>query len=93
MLFDNPATHPPLLTTTSMDIEYFILDPQTGHGIGFVSNVDETEQGLFGSVTYFDDEGPGTYQWLGSLSLLKGEDVSEEFRQTAAYSMVNQLDR
>ena len=76
-----------------MDIEYFILDPQTGHGIGFVSNVDETEQGLFGAVTYFDDEGPGTYQWLGGLSLLKGEDVSEEFRQTAAYSMVNQLVR
>lgn len=76
-----------------MDIEYFILDPETGDGIGFVSNVDETDQGMFGCVTYFDDEGPGTYQWLGALSLLKGEDVSEEFRQTIAYSIVNQLVR
>ena len=76
-----------------MDIEYFILDPQTGAGIGVVSNVDETEQGVFGAVTYFDDEGPATYQRLSDLALLKAEDVSEEFRQTAAYSMVNQLDR
>ena len=58
-----------------------------------MSNVDETDQGLFGRVTYFDDEKPGTYQWLGALSLLKGEDASEEFRQTIAYSIVNQLVR
>lgn len=74
-----------------MDIEYFILDPETGEGIGFASNVDETEEGLFGCVTYVNDEGPGTYQWLGGLSLLKREDTSEEFRQTVGYSVVNEL--
>ena len=67
-----------------MDIDYFVLDPETGEGIGVVTHVDETADGAFGCVAYSDDEGPGTYQWLGGLTLLRPDDASAAFQQALA---------
>ena len=76
-----------------MDIDYFVLHPETGEGIGVVTSVDETADGAFGCVAYFDDEHAGTYQWLGGLTLLKPADASAAFRQSAAYGIANHLVR
>jgi hypothetical protein len=76
-----------------MDIDYFVLDPETGEGIGVVTHVDETADGAFGCVAYSDDEGPGTYQWLGGLTLLKPGDASIAFRQSAAREIAHHLVR
>jgi hypothetical protein len=73
-----------------MDIDYFVLDPETGEGTGTVSNVDETADGAFGCVAYFDDERAGTYRWLGGLTLLRVEDASPAFRQSLAYRIAHQ---
>lgn len=73
-----------------MDIDYFVLDPGTGAGIGVVTNVDETADGAFGCVAYFDDEGCGTYQWLGGLTLLRPGEASAVFRQSLAYRIATE---
>jgi|GEM_PF-5261107 len=67
-----------------MQVSHFILDPETGEGVGVVSHIDETEQGAFGVVHYFDEERNATYEWLAGLTLLKPEDASPAFRRSVA---------